>query len=58
MSIMPQFKKKKNNYSFLGKGGKRQWMKNDNKKEKAVSFLMSCDIRNSDLSVLGLQNLS
>jgi len=48
---------KKNDILSKTKGKQRQKLKND-KTEKAVSLLISCDKRNSDLSVvLGLQNL-
>lgn len=49
--------KKKNDILSKIKGKQRQKMKND-KTEKAVSLLISCDTRNSYLNVvLGLQNL-
>ena len=48
---------KKNDILSRIKGKQRQKMKND-KTEKAVSLLISCDTRNSYLNVvLGLQNL-
>lgn len=43
--------------TFFLKGGKRHWLKNDNKMEKAASLQMSCDKRISESVVLGLQNL-
>lgn len=52
MSNTPQLKKDDMNDTLSYINGKRHWFKNTNKIKKAVSLLISCDKRNSDLSVV------